>query len=280
MNYKFDKENHLHSLDDKPLLGTSTVVGVISKPLTWWASGLAVAKLGWIKPLTAYSKPKPTKEQIAANEKDRLIAAEFKLEELVKMHTDNEPEKYLALLDKAYRAHAEKLETSADKGTDMHAELEGYVKLMIAEHRGEPITFFDGFHHPAVKLFAAWAVKNVKKFLVSEGHCYSEQLWTGGICDLLFEDLEGRLGIMDFKSSKEAYLSQFFQIAGYDIAISENGLFDENGQLLYKVDRDIGYYAVFPFGMEKPQPQFHYDTAGARKGFEAATVLHKLINKN
>lgn len=35
---------------------------------------------------------------------------------------------------------------------------------------------------------------------------------------------------MDFKSSKEAYLSQFFQIEGYDIAISENGIFDADGK--------------------------------------------------
>jgi hypothetical protein len=30
--------------------------------------------------------------------------------------------------------------------------------------------------------------------------------------------------------------------------------------------------------MEKPEPQFHFDTVGARKGFEAAVVLYKLIN--
>ena len=271
MQYQFDEANHIHTLDGKPLMGTSTVVGVIAKPLTWWASGLAVSELGWMKKL---DPRKSTPEQVKQNVSDRFLRANRTLLDLKGMRTDE----YLALLDKAYRAHADSLTKSADKGTDMHAELEVYVKYFIAKNGGAPIAAFLG--GVPVKLFRDWAVENVKRFIVSEGHCYSERLWTGGISDLLFEDKEGRLGIMDFKSSKEAYLSQFMQIAGYDIAISENGLFDENGTLIYKPDRSIGFYAVFPFGMEKPAPQFHYDTEGAKRGFEAASVLHKLINKN
>ena len=37
--YKFDAKEHLHSLDSKPLVGTSTVMGIVAKPLTWWAAG-------------------------------------------------------------------------------------------------------------------------------------------------------------------------------------------------------------------------------------------------
>ncbi|HEV3219568.1 MAG TPA: hypothetical protein VGZ48_07335 [Candidatus Acidoferrales bacterium] len=274
--YKFDEDQHLHSLDGKPLIGTSTVVGVVAKPLTWWASGLAVSELGWIKALKLNDKPKPTTEQIEANKITRLEHAIAAQEKIGLM----EPEEYLALLDSAYRAHADTLTKSADKGTDMHAELEEYVKFTLTEHRGEPILLWDGYKHKAVEIFADWAVKNVKRFLVSEGHCYSEKLWTGGIVDLVFEDKQDRLAIMDFKSSKEAYLSQFFQIGGYDLEISENGIFDADGILKLKVDKEISYYAVFPFGMEDPAPQFHYDTVGAMQGFEAATVLYKLINNN
>lgn len=272
MQYQFDEANHIHTLDGKPLMGTSTVVGVIAKPLTWWASGLTVAQLGWMKKL---DPRKSTPEQVKQNASERFLRANRTLLDLKEMRTDE----YLALLDKAYRAHADSLTKSADKGTNMHAELEAYVKTCIAIDDGEPIETKAGCS-PAIAIFGRWAVENVKRFIVSEGHCYSERLWTGGISDLLFEDKEGRLGIMDFKSSKEAYLSQFMQIAGYDIAISENGLFDENGKLIYKPDRSIGFYAVFPFGMEKPAPQFHYDTEGAKRGFEAASVLHKLINNN
>lgn len=272
MKYQFDTEGHLHSLDGKPLVGTSTVVGVLSKPLTWWAAGLAVAELGWIKKA---DPRKAAQKEIVANDLQRSASAARMLKEFRDMTV---PE-YVKLLDKAYRAHADTLTKSADKGTDMHAELEKYVKLMLADQDGVP-KLMNGYEHKAVELFAQWAVENVNRFIVSEGHCYSEELWTGGIADLLLEDKQGRLAIMDFKSSKEAYLSQFFQIAGYDIEITENGLFDEAGNLIHKPERSIDYYAVFPFGMEKPAPQFHFDTASAKTGFKAATVLYKLINQN
>jgi hypothetical protein len=266
MKYKFDEENHLHSLDGKPLIGTSTVVSVLSKPLTWWASGLAVGELGWTPINGKDKKPVPLK--------DRLPAAAERFAEIKEL-TDEE---YLKLLDKAYGAHASTLKKSATKGTDMHAELEKYVKHCMANYGGIPMPKSD-HEHVAVRLFADWAFDNVKKFLVSEGHCYSEKLWTGGVVDLLFEDKQERLGIMDFKSSKEAYISQFIQTAGYDLEISENGVFDSNGNQIHVPDRSIGYYAVFPFGMEKPAPQFHFETASARQGFKAAVILHRLVNQ-
>ncbi len=82
-----------------------------------------------------------------------------------------------------------------------------------------------------VRLYTEWACQNVKRFLFTEGHCYSEKHWIGGICDAGYERLDGRFELGDHKSSREAYVSQFFQIAGYDIEISENGVLDANGNL-------------------------------------------------
>jgi hypothetical protein len=271
--YRFinEKGEHLHELDGKPLIGTSTVVGVMAKPLTWWVADLAVKELGWVKKA---DPRKVTRSEVEENEKERMGAAIDQLDAYKMMFAPD----YIKLLDKAYRAHADSLTKSADKGTDMHGELEAYVKVCINENSGKPFpTGTEG--HPAVNIFAVWAVENVERFIASEVHCYSERLWTGGITDCIFEDKQNRTAIMDFKSSKEAYLSQFFQIAGYDIAISENGIFDSDGKHMGVVE-PISYYAVFPFGMENPAPSFHYDTAGAKKGFEACVVLHKLVNSN
>src|SRR5437899_1811597 len=48
--YRFhDKDGeHLHTLDGKPLIGTSTAIRVLNKPLTWWAAGMALTPLGWL----------------------------------------------------------------------------------------------------------------------------------------------------------------------------------------------------------------------------------------
>lgn len=87
---------------------------------------------------------------------------------------------------------------------------------------------------------------NVKKFIISEAHVFSEKMWTGGIFDVLFLGKDQKIYIGDFKSSKEAYLSQFLQIGGYHIQLEENGAFTEKGERLLEPVTAMGYY-VFPF---------------------------------
>ena len=264
--YRFlnSKNEHLHQLNVseewKPLIGTSTVLNVLAKPLTWWAAGLAVKELGWTNP-----------KEIGA--KERLETAHTWRSEIVGM----DDEEYLKLLDKAYQAHSVKLDKSAEQGTDMHAELEKYVKLMISDQGGKPMLLND-YEHPAVEIFAKWAVENVKEFLVSEGHCYSKELWCGGVTDCIAELKSDQLAIIDFKSAKEAYMSHFIQVGGYDLEASENGLFDENGKLIVKLDKAIDCYIVFPFGAKKVEPKFNYDVEAVKKGFASCLQLYKLIN--
>lgn len=274
INEKTGKENHLHTLDEKPLIGNTTALKVIAKPLTWWASGLAVSEFGWIKELTAYSKPKPTEENIRDNKIKRLESAEKAHREIIGLNAED----FIKKLDKAYKAHSVKLDKTADDGTDLHSELENYVKLMITDQAGKPCKITDGHKNPKVEIFIQWALKNVKRFIISEGYSYSEKLWVGGIGDLVYEDIKGELVIMDFKSSKEVYTNQFLQNAGLDIMINENGVLDAEGNLIYKLEKPISYYGIFPFGMENPEPSFYYNPEEMKKGYEAVVVLHKLLN--
>lgn len=260
-NYKFldSKGEHMHTLDDKPLIGTSTVTQVIAKPLTYWASGLAVAELGW--------------------QNAKLVSPEARLES-VGVHLlaikDMDAKQFLALLDKAYSAHSKVLKTSAVKGTDMHAELEKYVKNSINANRGIPMELLGDWIDP-VKLFATWARENVAQFLVSEGYCYSEKLWTGGITDCIAVMKNGHIAILDFKSSKEAYDSQFIQVSGYDIEQAENGIFDANGSIIASPFK-VGEYIVIPFGAKKFTVDIRTNVDDYKRGFESAVVLHKLLN--
>lgn len=268
MKYRFNSQKHSHSLDDKPLFGTSTIMGVVAKPLTWWASGLACEKLGW------------TNSKIKVNGKYQNIPLESRkshvepfLEEIKGMTTVQ----FLDRLDEAYKAHSAKLDSSAKTGTDMHAELEKYVKKCL-ENNGTPFAYEGDF--VPVQIFSKWALEKVNKFLYSEVYCYSETLWVGGISDCGFEDKDGNYGIIDFKSSKEAYVTQFMQIAGYDMQLSENGGFDENGNQILKLDKPIMYYCVLPFGMENPEVVYNFDTKMMKEGFNGALTLHKIITSN
>ena len=214
MNYQFNKEKHIHLLDGKPLCGTSTVLSVVAKPLTWWASGLAVAKLGWTNP----------KKTDKATQEEALKMGY----ELVKgLDIDG----YKKLLDEAYRAHSVKLTDSAEAGTDMHETLENFVKGRL---EGK-----DMHLEGNLKCFEEWVDKNVDKFLWSEANTYSEKLWVGGITDCGALLKNGEKCIIDFKSSKEAYTSQFLQIAGYDLQIGENGLLTNDGKVVSVPIQDI-----------------------------------------
>lgn len=276
--YKFDnsldakgKEKHLHTLDGIPLHGTSTVLKVLDKPgLTWWASSLACQSLGWTHPKDG-KKKRPLDE--------RLEILEPRWEELRHLT----PEEFLYELDKAYKAHSVKLDDSAQAGTDMHAELEFYVKTCITENDGKPVlvggsNFKEAFK--PTKLFADWAFENVEEFIASEAHCFSRQLWTGGILDLIYRDYNGNLNLLDFKSSKEAYDSHFLQNAGYHIALEENGIVNSEGKFIRGIhDDDLVGYAVFPFGMAEPQPFFRYDTAELREAFGHCVALYGFLKE-
>jgi len=182
---------------------------------------------------------------------------------------DMSPTEYLHLLDEAYKAHSVKLKDSASKGTDLHAELEKWVKAQI---RNTSVQF-----DPKILPFVNWANDNVKKFIASEAHCYSERLWCGGITDAIAQMNDGKLAIIDFKSAKAVYISHLIQTAGYAIQVNENGLFSKSGAHTLKLDRPIEALVVVAFGMNPIVPEIRYGVAEYEKGFEMAVGLYRLM---
>ena len=262
--YRYIDENreHLHLLDEKPLIGTSSVVSVLAKNLTWWA-----AETSAVECLEVGEKIPTIREEYlaacASSDKKKAI--------------DELQIKY-PIFKKARFAHFSDKNKKADKGTDLHAELEKYVKLMIIDQGGIPHEINGGHENPKVETFIQWAKENVKKFLWSEMYCYSESLWVGGISDCGYESKDGQIGIIDFKSSKEAYDSQFIQIAGYDLQVRENGGFDKDGNKMLE-PVEANHYIVFPFGAEKLEAVSKFNVEELREGFKSALTLHKLLNK-
>ena len=253
MKYEFNDKEHLHLLDGKPLTGTSSVGNVLAKPLTWWAAGLAVEKFGWLNP------KKFSSEECA-------VACEDGLDKVKKMERDE----YAKLLTEAYYAHSKKLKDSAKTGTDLHEELEAYVKAMM---KLKPVRKYDEKIQP----FINWADENVKKFIASEAHCFDEELWVGGITDVVAELNDGKLAIIDFKSSKEAYPTQFLQVSGYAIQIEKNGLWDMGGTVNKKLDKQIEALIIVPFGADVIEPAIRYDLDSYKQGFRSAVVLYRLL---
>ena len=253
--YRFDSNLHLHSLNEIALTGTSSVIDVLAKPLTWWAAECAAVEC-----LEAGIKIPTIREEYEQAKKSANKSIAIK-----------ELEKKYPIFKKARYAHNEYKKEAAGKGTDMHAELEHFVKAIMGK---VPIR---ADYDKKIRPFIDWTDENVKSFIASEAHCYSEKLWIGGIVDAVAELNDGSLAVIDFKSSKEAYVSQFIQAAGYSIQIDENGLFSEDGKHEKKLDRKIDTLIVVPFGAEEVKPEIRKNTQDYTDGFKCAVTLYRVL---
>ncbi len=271
--YTDEGKQHLHTLNGKPLLGTSTVVKIIGTggAFSWWASGKAVEKLGWIK--KADTRKVKNEDALLLNATSRKLSAALQLLKFRTMGVDE----FQQLLDEAYRAHEDSKQESAQTGTDLHADLERYVKECIEQCQGKPILIggANSDYPEAVRKFSVWCWDSVEKFIWSEAHCYSEKLWVGGISDAGALMKDGKVAVIDFKSSKDAYYSQFVQCAGYATLIEENGLLDALGNSTAKPKTKIGALYVVPFGAEDVTPRPHFDVEGRKQDFISAVRLYK-----
>lgn len=244
MKYQFNNEEHLHTLDGHALTGTSSIGNVLAKPaLIQWAANMACE---YVKNAEIFS---------LANEKGKFVVSQ---EELLKV------------LAEAKYAHKKKKEKAAEEGTDLHAELEKYVKAQL--HDDDGLTF-----DPKIQPFIDWANENVKRFIASEAHCYDEDLFVGGITDCVAELMDGRYAVIDFKSSREAYITHFIQASGYAIQIEKNGLFSEDGEHSKKLDKPIEVLIVIPFGAKNIVPDVRYNVQDYKNGFRAAVTLYRVM---
>lgn len=259
-NYRYtdEKGEHLHTYEEKPLIGTSSVVKT-AYPFAnlYWASGMAVSVLGWLNP--RYNSPESVKNKAG---------------EVLEQIKGFDTESYLALLEKAYKAHAEKRDLAAETGRDLHAELEAYVKECLTLNAGKPMI---GLRN-SIQGFTDWSIVNVEKFLASEVHTFSLKKWLGGIIDCVAVMKDGKTAIIDFKSAKEAYDAHFFQIAGYDIQLRERGGYTKDGKKILKCIR-ADQYIVFPFGAKTLEPAFRNNTKQLREVFRSLLKTYKAIKK-
>lgn len=275
--YKFidEKGEHLHTLDGQPLYGTSSVSKVIPPPLAYYAAGLAVKEFGVpdAKVLTKFKNKKATPEEIEALFKGCGVQ-----HELIKQM---DIETYLKLCMKAYTAHATRLKDTAKAGTDLHAELERYVKnhMLCNDPNNKGGKMKDTTEYdPKIKPFVDWTQKEVDYFIWSESCCFSRKHWLGGVSDAGAVLKNGKTIIIDFKSAKEAYKTAFWQCCGYALEVEENGWMTKDGEVLGTLEKPIDYVCVVPFGAEKVVPQFYYNMELGKQMFLHEFALYKELN--
>ena len=261
MSYSFDAENHIHYFDKNPLIGTTTALGIIDKPLQWWASGMAVGEFGWLH------KPNGNGE-FSENTLERRLESASRNQVAI---SEMDAGEYLHKLDIAYAAHNTKKVKTADDGVALHAALEQFIQEEI-DNTPEPLR---QTIDEKISPFVEWSMKNVKQFLFTELHCYETMLWVGGIADFGYIDMEDKFVLGDFKSAKDIYYQNLLQIGGYDIQLMENGGVDKNGKLIMKFRKQFDYHAIFAKRIGLDKPFFNYAVKEAKDGFTNAIGLYK-----
>lgn len=251
--FHFNEEAHLYVLDGKPLTGVTTILGIIAKPaLIQWSADEAVKHLGWFN-------EKYTDKEAAL----KLLADKWK--EIQGL----EAEAFYALLCEARTQHAKRKTAAGAIGTDVHAWIEQQVKNAIANNNGklENASIPEDIQKIAVG-FVTWAQTNNITFLESEKRLYSREHWYAGTCDLLFLK-DGKKYVGDIKTSSGIYGREFFfQMAGYQIALEEQGEKDIFGSTIIRCGKDGSFEVKDSFDLESD-----------KAGFLAALALYREINK-
>jgi len=209
MTFTFNEEKHEYKLDGKRLTGVTTILGVLNKPaLVAWSANQAVDYI---------ENNFPTVEQI--------MSGEVKLKDLFK---------------EARKAWAQKRDKAGDIGTDVHKGVEDYINLMISDQDGKAKEINGGHENELVQKFIDWAAENEITFVRSEVQVYSREHWYAGTCDLVFKDKDDNLWIGDIKTAKAIYGTEFWQTAGYQIALEEMGVVSSrvHGHKIIRIGKD------------------------------------------
>jgi len=253
--YTFNESAHVHSLDGQPLMGTSTVIKDVMPPfLAKWGASCAADYIALAG--------KPIYELEGVNFEDTYLVTGKQIKDSVS-------------------AWSKVRQKAADKGTDMHADMEKYVVRMITDFDGRPQLLNDADTKDEawekVQKFAEWANANVKRFVFAEKNTYSKTLWVGGVIDCVAEMNDGTFAIIDFKSSKEAYFNQFVQCAGYAYQVEESGWGNADGSE-WNEPLKIGKLIIIPFGGKTLKPETIENVQGYKEVFAHVVEIYKYLS--
>lgn len=252
---------HVYLMGDKYMSGVTTILGTIAKPaLIQWASDMAV---GWIK-------ENCNAEPIMANPTAGFV---------YEVTTEQ--------LEEARKAHTKKKEDAGQKGTDLHADVEHYIKECIERADGKPLIlrphleakggFAVGVYSGKIDLpptglvaFVNWANENNIRFLASEKKVYHSDpsMWYAGTFDFSFEK-NGKRYIGDLKTMKKMWdRVPFFQTAAYMLAAEHMGEEKYDGSCIVNISKETNELT----------DHWTYDHEKDKEAFLAALTLYRQLS--
>lgn len=185
----FDPEPHVYTLADtgEVIPSTTSITKVIDKPaLIRWA---VTQTTGYLREVLMPNRKYP----------DSAIRA---------------------MLDAAEKARFETSQEALDVGNMVHEWLEAYGDAYLAESEEMPYVPEHPMAQSGCNAFLQWVEKHDVKFVATERKVYSRIFKYSGTFDLLAY-VDGKLTLVDYKTSKRVYPEYFLQSSAYVWAYEE-----------------------------------------------------------
>jgi hypothetical protein len=166
-------------------------------------------------------------------------------------------------IEEAANQHRIKKDDAANAGTLVHKWAERFI---TGQETG------DNIEDPRIKngvfAFLKWVKDTNIKFKESEFIVYSKKHKYAGILDLVAE-IDGKLVLVDFKTSTGIYPEMFLQVAGYKLAYEEMTRRKIEKRIIVRFDKETGDFET----RELP------DSKKDEKAFLAALTLKNRIKE-
>lgn len=167
---------------------------------------------------------------------------------------------YKAIYKESWTANKRIAKDAADIGSNIHEYAEAYFKKLSL-----PKLSSDSAKLGA-EAFHKWLDAHKVKILASERRLYSQEYNYAGTCDFVAE-VDGVLGVGDFKTSSGIYPEMRFQTAAYQHALQEEKGIKFPVRWIVRFDKKTGEFEAKNF----------YDFELDFAGFNAALTLHRTL---
>jgi hypothetical protein len=189
----FDRRAHGYKRNGIKVPSVTTILGVISKP----------ALLGWAV--------NETLDHVAQNWRPGRVYSSDEIQDI---------------LTKAKESRHIKSKGAMDVGKSAHEWIESYIEARANGNEREARVPDHPLVRSSVQAFLNWEKAHHVEYLHSERRIYSKSMNYSGTVDLVAL-VDGRITVIDFKTSKAIYNDYFLQVAAYAYALHEEGVIEE-----------------------------------------------------
>lgn len=167
-------------------------------------------------------------------------------------------------VEEACKQHRLKKEEAADIGSQIHDWIEKFLKEGKTKVPDADERVING-----IQAFLSFQSQHKFKWLESEKILYSSKYDYAGITDAIARDADGRMVLVDFKSSNGIYDEYGLQLAAYQIAYEE------------MTGKKIDYRLIIRFGKETGDFEFRRfeDNAKDKSAFLACVTLKNRLDE-